>query len=81
MLKRYIFVALPIFCFVFLQVNISLAEPAASPETEVLSFGKTTIIGHLNFPPLIYANESGESIGPGGIIGKASAQPLPLFLW
>jgi len=65
MLKKYVsVVVLPIFYLVFFQTNISLAGPEDSPETELLSFDKTTIIGHLNFPPLIYANKSGESIGP-----------------
>ena len=62
--QRCIFVVLQIFFLVHLHTNISFAKPAALNETKFLSFEKTAIIGHLNFPPMIYADESGESAGP-----------------
>jgi len=60
---RWNFIVLTILCFVFFKIDICFADTTASSEKELLSLDGAIIIGHIDFPPVIYSNEDGESIG------------------
>ncbi len=60
---RWNFIVLTILCFVFFKIDICFADTTASSEKEFLSLDGATIIGHIDFPPIIYSNKAGESIG------------------
>lgn len=53
-----------ILCFVFFKIDICFADTTTSSDKEILSLDGAIIIGHIDFPPIIYSNEAGESNGP-----------------
>ena len=58
------FIVLTVIFVVPLRMGICFGETTAPSEPGVLSYDGTTIIGHIDFPPLIYLGDAGESVGP-----------------
>lgn len=58
------FIVLTALCVTLLKTDISLGDTIAPFEPGTLSCDGTTIIGHIDFPPLIYLGDAGESVGP-----------------
>jgi polar amino acid transport system substrate-binding protein len=58
------FVVSTVLCVALLNLDICFADNTSPPEPGVLCCDGTTIIGHIDFPPLIYLGDAGESIGP-----------------
>lgn len=56
-------ILLAVLCVIFLKGNVFSSDTVAPAEEDVLPLDGTTIIGHIDFPPLIYPNASGESVG------------------
>jgi len=60
---RWNFIVLTILCFVFFKIDICFADTTASSGKKLLSCDGVTIIGHLEFPPLLYTDADGKSTG------------------
>lgn len=58
------FIVLTVLSVVLLWMSICFGETTTPHKPGVLSCDGTTIIGHIDFPPLIYLGDSGESVGP-----------------